>query len=122
MKSRLLLGFFLFLFSGLFVSASSADDARLDMPETCAAGEKVVLKATAGRALPASSFFRVNLNCPDLPDGGLRFESGYPESDVIFTKPGSYECQAELGIVSKSSCAGVSYFPIYARDFLIKVK
>lgn len=92
------------------------------MPGTGHAGEKISLHTQTNVPLPASSFYRVEVECPDKPEGALvTGEMGYPVSDLLFSKEGSYTCVVSLGILSKSSCAAVQYKALGDRDFKIEI-
>ncbi|MDE5831748.1 MAG: hypothetical protein K2H64_01970 [Desulfovibrio sp.] len=94
----------------------------MSLSENSVAGGKTILAASDPGELPASSFYRVEFDCPVKPDSAkIDFSGGYPSSDVIFSSPGYYECEAELGVVTKSSCAGVQYSPLLKKSFKITV-
>lgn len=114
---------FLLSLSVLALEARAAgDEAEIILSGTAVAGQKMLLKTRSNGAVPASSFYRVNFECPGRPDKGEAIiEAGYPESDIIFTLPGLYECEAELGMVTKSSCAGVQYRRLKVKKFSVSV-
>lgn len=102
----------------LFNQASQAEVEGI-----CKAGEKFTVTFQTAEPLPASSFYRVEIDCPIKPSGAeITTEAGYPASDMVFSIPGHYECAAELGIVTKSSCAGVKYRPLALRKFSLDVQ
>lgn len=78
--------------------------------------------AKASVPLPASSFYRLELECPEKPAGAIiTQEMGYPASDLIFSREGSYHCIVNFGILSKGSCAGVQYKALDQYHFSINI-
>ena len=114
--------FLCLLFLFIYASYASAAAVTVHAPASCEEGDKISLNAYVAVPLPASSFYRVNLYCPKKPDNArIRAEMGYPASDLVFDTAGDYECELEIGILSKSSCAGVQYRPIGKGEFKINV-
>ncbi len=102
--------------------ASAATAVTFEIPAAGVAGQKIGLKVHSEEALPASSFYRVELECPKKPEGArVALEMGYPASDIVFDRAGRYECVAQVGIVTKSSCAGASYKPLGEHNFVIEI-
>lgn len=102
--------------------ASHAEKTFIDMPSLGVAGQKTRLKAHTAVQLPASSFYRVDIECPVKPAGAIvAGEMGYPYSDIVFSREGNYECVVNLGILSKSSCAGVQYKSLGDFNFSIEI-
>ena len=96
--------------------------AGANMPGKGVAGQKVHLILETSEDLPASSFYRVEVDCPRKPEGAeIKTETGYPESEIVFSKPGTYGCSVDFGILTKSSCAGVNYKELGKFDFNIEI-
>lgn len=124
MRKYFLLMIFL-IWSILAVCASAADapPAVFEMPDMGVAGQKIQLKVQTSEPLPASSFYRVELECPKKPENAaIATEMGYPQSDVVFNTPGRYECIAQLGIITRSSCASARYKSLGEFNFSIEIK
>lgn len=101
---------------------ASGSLVKFDFPEVCRVGEKAILKIAVAHELPASSFYRTSFECGVRPEGGdVSVLEGYPDSDVVFGKAGKYECVAEAGILTKSSCGGVAYRSLGKRAFVVEV-
>ncbi|MBD5608595.1 MAG: hypothetical protein HDQ93_07080 [Desulfovibrio sp.] len=101
-------------------SAISSDQTSVLIQESCVVGEKVELEISTNTELPSSSFYRISIDCPTKPSGAeISAETGYPVTDIIFSAPGDYECEVEIGFVTKSSCAGAQYTPITKKTFKI---
>lgn len=90
------------------------------LPSTCIAGKTCKVKVEIAEPLPASSFYRVSLEC-QAASSEIKILPGYPESDIEFSSPGIYQCFLESGILTKSSCAGVTYKMLDKKDFEITV-
>lgn len=111
------------LLLSLFMDAmAQAGSTDVIVPQTVAVGKAAYVKIETDVELPASSFFRVEAACPVRPQGAdVKVLAGFPETDLRFSMPGHYECEAEAGIVTKSSCAAVTYRKLASRKFVINV-
>lgn len=115
----------------IFLWPISAEGARIlisdgleaELPDSCVAGTKTQITIKGAAPLPASSFYRVDINCPVKPaKGAISMQTGYPVSDITFSEPGLYECGLEIGILTKSSCAGVQYRELGRSEFKVTVQ
>lgn len=114
--------FVLTLLAVLFIIHPTLCATELSAPKTCKAKEKILIKVSTDNELPASSFYRVDISCPKGPTGaGVEVLSGWPESEMRFPETGVYECEAEIGIVTKQSCAGAKYAKLGTHKFAIEV-
>lgn len=103
-------------------SKPAKNSTNLEAPASGVVGEKIEVKMRTAESLPASSFYRVEIECPAKPEGAaVTGEMGYPSSELTFSKEGRYECIANLGIVTKSSCAGAQYKSLGDFDFAIDI-
>lgn len=124
--ARVILAIFLINFSAAAAIAPAAEKQpqfRMILPETCSAGKSFNMRFESGMELPASSFYRIEIACPVHPENAvISALTGFPESSVDFSLPGSYECEIEAGIVTKNSCAGAQYKKLAARNFKIECR
>ncbi len=96
-------------------------NVKISLPERCIAGQKIELKLESPAELPASSFYRVEIDCPKKPAGAnITSLAGYPVSEIQFSAAGEYQCDVEIGIVTKNSCAGASYRKLSSHRFKIE--
>lgn len=95
----------------------------VEVPSVCKVNEKIIAHISTDTQLPASSFFRLELDCPRKPEGAKAVAlMGYPESVISFSLPGEYECELEAGFVTKSSCAGAHYQKLGMRKLVFTVE
>lgn len=112
----------LFCLIFIFAANTARSATELIAPETGIAGETILIKITTDADLPASSFFRADIECPVKPEGAkIDILAGWPESEMKVSKPGIYECSAEIGVVTKGSCAGATYKSLTNEKFRIEV-
>lgn len=105
-----------------YASAANERGISVEAPRSGVAGAKIPIKANTATPLPASSFYRIAVDCPDKPEGALvSGEMGYSVSDVIFSADGLYRCILSLGILTRSSCATTTYSPLEEVEFTIEI-
>lgn len=83
-------------------------------PRLVIAGERIVgtpLIATfemGDYKVPEGMYASINIDVEKRPEGAKpEIQTGYPQSRLLFTVPGTYELQFRLNQISKSSCGGV---------------
>ena len=58
--------------------------------------------------VPEGMYASINIDVEKRPEGAKpEIQTGYPQSRLLFTVPGTYELRFRLNQVSKSSCGGV---------------
>lgn len=114
--------FLLFPISVKCASVANEKGISVEAPRSGSVGAKIPIRAHIGTPLPASSFYRTEVECPGKPEGSIvTGEMGYPVSDVIFSAAGLYRCILSLGIITRSSCAATRYIPLGDLEFVIEI-
>lgn len=127
MRKKSLSFLFLLLLSATPVKALSAtshqNGVTATLPDCVKVSEKAVLRIDSTRHLPAGAFWRVDVTWSGKPlNSSPEVLAGVPETDIRFSVPGKYRCTVETGIVTKGSCAGVTYDKLSTHVFDIEVQ
>lgn len=75
-----------------------------------------------GYVIPNGSYSSINVRFMDKPEGAEpKIKAGYPETLLVFNKPGPYRIALILNEVSKPSCGGVNAKPLLEKTIEFQI-
>lgn len=97
-------------------------------PGLTIAGDRIVgapLVATfemGDYTVPEGMYASINIDVEKRPEGKKpEIQTGYPNSRLLFTVPGTYELRFRLNQISKSSCGGVDAIPLLEKTEVLEI-
>ncbi len=72
--------------------------------------------------VPEGMYASINIDVEKRPEGAKpEIQTGYPQSRLLFTVPGTYELRFRLNQISKSSCGGVDAIPLLEKTEVLEI-
>lgn len=72
--------------------------------------------------VPEGMYASINIDVEKRPEGKKpEIQTGYPNSRLLFTVPGTYELRFRLNQISKSSCGGVDAIPLLEKTEVLEI-
>lgn len=72
--------------------------------------------------VPEGMYASINIDVEKKPEGKKpEIQTGYPQSRLLFSAPGTYELRFRLNQISKSSCGGVDSLLLLEKTEVLEI-
>ena len=99
------------------------ENARLTIAGDRIVGAPLVATFEMGDyKVPEGMYASINIDVEKQPEGKKpEIQTGYPQSRLLFSAPGTYELRFRLNQISKSSCGGVDAILLLEKTEVLEI-